>query len=132
VILILHKNHPAFDGPDGGLLEDNMQQSLLDNKLSTGLLAGTFDLRDKKSRSVIARTLLSGSGRKPELLIGGILKEVQSGLTKEADARVRASLRHDFAVENGQDPPRPRELDHRPQSGLARVGAPGGGFYDGP
>ena len=131
VLLVLQKDHAAFSGPDGGLLEASMQQRLWDAKLKTGLLVGTFDLRDGESRGVVARVLLAGAGGKPELLIGGVLKEVQSALTKEADTRVRAAHRRDLAIEQVQEGPKAREPNLDAVAGTGRTALAGGG-YGGP
>lgn len=99
VILMLHKDNPAFKGPDGSTLEGMMGQRLYDGKLKSGLLAGEFKVSNKSHRDLVARALVDNGIGKVELLIGGALKEVQNGLTKEADQRKKAQLRGALAAD---------------------------------
>lgn len=76
-----------------------MGQRLYDGKLKSGLLAGEFKVSNKSHRDLVARALVDNGIGKVELLIGGALKEVQNGLTKEADQRKKAQLRGALAAD---------------------------------
>lgn len=99
IMLMLHKDNPAFKGDDAKELMDRMGQKLWDAKLKSGLLAGAFSVSDQKDRDLVARTLVNNGVGKVELLIGGALKEVQAGMTKEADHRQKSRLKVAIAVE---------------------------------
>lgn len=106
VTLVLHKDHPSLGGEQGRALLDRLSQRIGDVALRAGTLAGTFSVVDPTQRGVVARLLVEHGPGKPELLIGGALKEVQKAVQEESGARrlarlgaeVEADRRHDASL----------------------------------
>ena len=125
VTLVLHKDHPALRGGDE-LLMDRLQQRLMDAKLRTGVLAGEFQLARRDELDAVARVLVETSVGRPEVLVGGLMKQVQGALDEEATERRRARLRSGLEAEAGAAA-RPAESQEarRPVLGMGdEIGGP--------
>ena len=100
VTLVLHKDHPALRGADE-MLMGRLQQRLMDAKLRSGVLAGEFEIVRRDELDTVARVLMETSVGKPEVLVGGLMKQVQGALDEEATDRRRARLRSGLDAEAG-------------------------------
>jgi hypothetical protein len=102
--LALHKDHPALRAGDA-LLDGKLEQAVMGVRLRSGVLAGMFDVTRREEREAVARVLTETGGGKPELLVGGVMKQVQRGLDEEAVERLRGRRR--AALEAEARPRRP-------------------------
>ena len=100
ITLVLHKDHPALrSGVE--MLMDRLQQRLVDAKLRSGVLAGEFEIARRDELDAVARVLMETSVGRPEVLVGGLMKQVQGALDEEAADRRRARLRAGLDAEAG-------------------------------
>jgi hypothetical protein len=96
--LALHKDHPALRAGDA-LLDGKLEQAVMGVRLRAGVLAGVFDVTRREEREAVAQVLTETGGGKPELLVGGVMKQVQRGLDEEAVERLRGRRRAALEVE---------------------------------
>lgn len=99
VIVVLHKEHHAFEGGANKCLLDRMQQQIWNAKLKSGILAGTFLLADKEDRDLVSQILVNSGSGKVELLIGGAMKEIQRGLSEEMSDRQKQRIQLGLAAD---------------------------------
>lgn len=99
VIVVLHKEHHAFEGGKDTDLLDRMGQKIWDAKLKSGILAGTFLLHEKAERDLVSQILINSGMGKVELLIGGAMKEIQRGLSEEMADRQKQRIQYGLAAE---------------------------------
>lgn len=126
VTLALHKDHSAFKDPATSGLLDRLQQQVMDTKLRAGVLAGNFELQNPEHRALVARVVTETGGGKLELLVGGVMKEIQHGLGEEAANRKRAHYRAGLAAEAAAERPAPFS---RPVVETNIVPSSAGGMY---
>lgn len=137
VVVVLHKEHHAFEGGANKDLLDRMHQKIWDSKLKSGILAGSFLLADKEERDLVSEILVNSGSGKVELLIGGAMKEIQRGLSEEMSERQKQRIQFGLAADkaaavSADYSSEPAPMPEPEASGPARSSYGAGGGYSGP